>query len=64
MQFVEFTEPHRRFGFEFVWSCPEIFLTVPEIFLTLFYHRKHPEGIFLLLLFSPFHYKRLVSMQS
>lgn len=54
MLFAEFTEPHRRFGLEFVWSSPEIFLSVSEIFLTLFYHRKHPEGVFLLLLFSHF----------
>lgn len=29
-QFAEFTEPHRRYGFEFFWSCPKIFLTVSE----------------------------------
>lgn len=40
-QFAEFTEPHGRFGFEFVWNCPEIFLTPCD-------HRRHPEGIFLL----------------
>lgn len=29
-QFAEFTEPHRRFGFEFFWSCPKVFLTLSE----------------------------------